>query len=228
MHTGDLGVVCWFLGSVIWELVHDGPFPGTIPSRIEQLFATIRATYAELGTGSRLTRLTRQQFEHKDGFASLWAKAAESRELLVAMVLILERCDSGSDRDGHRLAAAKALQGMYHIFAMAPMFLSEAESTAALESVNTYYEHHTWLLHNALANNRLLYNVVPKTHYLWHIAFLSRWMNPRYLWCYDAEDFMHVIVATSKACIAGSPMMIVGNKVMENFSLSYELTVSGD
>ena len=211
------------MGSALWEFVHDGPFQGTIAHRLDLLFATIQAIYADHNATSRLARLTRQQFEHADGFACLWAKAAETRALLPVLSEIMEGVDSGSDRDGHRLAAAKALLGMYAVFADAGMFLTSAQADSALAFVETYFEHHAWLVRHALGQNRLLYNVVAKTHYLWHIAHMARWMNPRFIWAYDAESFMHLVVAASKACAAGSPITLVGNKVMENFSLCFEL-----
>ena len=54
------------------------------------------------------------------------------------------------------------------------MFLMDGVADRAVQLVDEYYLHHAWLLQNAQAQGRLLYNVVVKTHMLYHIADLSR------------------------------------------------------
>ena len=51
MHTGCLGVLLWRLGAVLWELVFDGPFRGTIEARRLELGAHRREVH-----GSRCAR----------------------------------------------------------------------------------------------------------------------------------------------------------------------------
>ena len=53
MHTGCLGVVAWFLGSVLWELVYDGPFEGSVDRRIKAVWGHIVHWYDELGVKNR-------------------------------------------------------------------------------------------------------------------------------------------------------------------------------
>ena len=38
MHTGALGVLQWFLGAVLWEMVFDGVWYGPIESRISHVW----------------------------------------------------------------------------------------------------------------------------------------------------------------------------------------------
>ena len=121
------------------------------------------------------------------------------------------------------MAALDAIIGMYKVFKDNGMFLSKEQAAAALESVDTFDEHYAWLVHHGIANNRLLYPIVPKLHMMWHIADLSKWLNPTAIWCYDAEDYMHVVVTTARACIAGTPMHQVGNNVLQNYCLVLEL-----
>ena len=45
MHTGDLGVLLWLLGAVLWELVFDGPFRGPIEARRKAVWNVIESNY---------------------------------------------------------------------------------------------------------------------------------------------------------------------------------------
>ena len=72
---------------------------------------------------------------------------------------------------------------------------------------------------------RKLYHLTFKTHHLWHIADNSRFLNPRFTWCYGAEDFMCVIVTTGRASVAGTPMEGIGSKLIESSCLVMELVL---
>ena len=225
MHTGDLGVVCWLFGAVFWELIYDGPLAGTIGHRLDQLFALIQSVYDELATTSRLGQLKRSMFERAGQFPCLSAKAAEARHLVPVMAIILERLDSGSDRDGHRHAAAKALCDMYEIFYAHGRCLPAGAADRAVACVNAFFEHNTWLMRHATDNARLLYHMVTKTHMLFHIADLSRWMNPRYIWCYSSEAFMKDVVSAARSSIASTPKHLLGSKVVQQSLLAIDLII---
>ena len=50
-------------------------------------------------------------------------------------------------------------------------------------------------------------------------------LNPMFIWCYPFEDFVGVMILSARNCIAGSPMRIVGRKVIENWCLVSDLTM---
>ena len=66
MHTGCLGVVAWFLGSVLWGLVYDGPFEGSVDRRIKAVWGHIVHWYDELGVKNRLGQLTLDMFKTRE------------------------------------------------------------------------------------------------------------------------------------------------------------------
>ena len=103
------------------------------------------------------------------------------------------------------------------------MFLSSDAFATTKELMDTFCEHYAWLAQDAVDKNHLVYPILPKHHMLYHIVDLGRWLNPTSWWCYDAEDFMHVVVTTAKSSIAGSPMHIVGNKALQNALLVLDL-----
>ena len=92
-----------------------------------------------------------------------------------------------------------------------------------LQSYDRFLVHYNWLANYSMEHNILNYNIVVKLHCLWHICYHARYLNPRLTWCYEFEDFIGTIIAAAKACMAGSPLHIVGRKVLNNFLLIAQL-----
>ena len=57
MHTGDLGVVANLNGSVLWELLYDGPYRGNEDARLASIENILREHYERRGSTSRIGRL---------------------------------------------------------------------------------------------------------------------------------------------------------------------------
>ena len=223
MHTGDLGVLGYFLGSILAELLVDGPFTGPQAAQLKVIWRLVQDKYQELGVTNRLTNLTKEMFLRQGDFPVLKAKAAESRALLFVLESVCEDLDDGSDRDQHRLRALRSLAEMYRIFMAGPLVIPQHDADRALQCLEYFWGHYSWLLKRALSQGFRLYGLYFKFHALWHIVDHSRFINPKRVWCYEFEDFMHVVVTAAKACIAGSPMKIIGNKVLENWLLVFHL-----
>eukprot|EP00969_Alexandrium_andersonii_P030409 1326228-Alexandrium_andersonii.AAC.1 len=168
--------------------------------------------------------MLRPQKSGKKAFPCLKAKAAEARSLLFVMQDVCVALGTPTDKAKHRLAAVASLCAMYRVFLTGPVVLPEEGAKAALEHCEAFLLHYNWLLHSSLHKGDLLYNFTFKFHHLWHISHLSAYLNPVATWCYKYEDFMGKLVQSAKACLAGSPMEIVGNKCMENYLLVLELS----
>ena len=96
--------------------------------------------------------------------------------------------DSGSDRDMHRVMALEHLVQMYEIFQRADLVLTDAEADGAMAAYQTYLVHYNELLQLSLDRKERNYNLVFKHHHMWHIVDHARFINPRYIWCYEFED----------------------------------------
>ena len=62
MHAGDLGAVQNLIGSVLSEMLEDGPFTGSKEYRCEQIWRLIKKHYDLRNTPSRLGKLTKEMF----------------------------------------------------------------------------------------------------------------------------------------------------------------------
>eukprot|EP00974_Lingulodinium_polyedra_P055889 5374491-Lingulodinium_polyedra.AAC.1 len=190
MHTGCLGVLGYFLGSVLWELLYTGPFTGTMDTRCAAILALMKKHYAMCNSSTRLHKLKPDMFVRKKRFSTLIVKAAECQELLFIMPGLLREIHDESPHHEHRFRACNALVTIYRCFKDGEMFLPRADALMALDKVEEFYEHYSWLLHRAVSRNEPNYNITPKFHWLWHIAYMARFLNPRFTWCYEFEDFM--------------------------------------
>eukprot|EP00969_Alexandrium_andersonii_P129829 5739037-Alexandrium_andersonii.AAC.1 len=91
-------------------------------------------------------------------FPMLKATAAESRALLFALELLCTKMPNSSDRDQHRLAALAALANMYRVFTRNDTFLPATEAEKAVEYIDTFLLHYTWLTRRALSRGECLYH----------------------------------------------------------------------
>ena len=104
-------------------------------------------------------------------------------------------------------------------------FLEDEQARALKKNADMFLLHYNWLANHAVENGRRNWIVQYKHHHFWHIAYAAWWCNPKILWCYDFEDFMGVLCTSARSSLAGSPMRIVGGKIIENFTLVFELTL---
>ena len=115
MHSGDLGVVQYLIGSVLDELCDEWPGPLTPVCKMKHLWRAIKSQYSECGTRNRLSILKREMFLRRDDFPLLKANAAESRALLFVVKDICNSMYDGSDRDEHRRRCLDSICEMYSI-----------------------------------------------------------------------------------------------------------------
>ena len=225
MHTGDGGVLLYFIGGVMQELVVDATlYQGNMEAKTSQLFTKIQQKYDELSSENRLTSLYPSMFtDDHTGFPCLSAKCAEARHLVPVMVLVLEDRGINSRLDAHRLEACKQLDRLYTIVSEGDMFLTATEAAGILDSVERFLLHFNFLHDYWEKRGKLLYNITIKAHCLWHIAADAKYLNPRCHWAYDFEDFVGKILKSAKACVAGTPMDLIAYKVCTNFLIVSEL-----
>ena len=225
MHTGCLGVVQTMIGSVLWELTFDGPFVGSQDRRVEQIWALIQKHYALLNTPTRLGNLSIAHFTSKDAWNSLRAKAAQSQHLLFCLPYVLREVHDGSPHHEHRLRAVIALVRIYKAFKDNPIVLPGDVADGAMENLQSLYDHWRWLTRRSMERGELNWAIKQKLHTLYHIVDHAKYLNPRCTWCYEYEDHMNSVVLAAKACMAGSPMHIVGSKVIQNALLVIALSL---
>ena len=56
-------------------------------------------------------------------------------------------------------------------------------------------------------------------HYFEHLVVDHLGLVPSRVWCYRYEDFMGRLVQCAQRCIAGTPLTLVGSKVLQNYRM---------
>ena len=225
-HTGNLGTDQYFLASIMDDIIEHGPLRArSKEKKCEELWMLIQAEHDQQGTTNRIGNLTPSMIKNGEHFPCLATKAAETSHLIPVMAEVCRTLSNGSDADEHRQRAIDNLAKFYRILRRASMFLTDGEYNDAKSAIEWHLLHYNWLHHDAVNRGVRLYVIQYKHHNLWHIADHAKYLNPMFIWCYPFEDFVGVMILSARNCIAGSPMRIVGRKVIENWCLVSDLTM---
>eukprot|EP00959_Pyramimonas_sp_CCMP1952_P211864 4433675-Pyramimonas_sp.AAC.1 len=110
MHTGNMGVLKYFLGSVLYVIMHSGRFRGSIEKRCDEFYDHhLTPMYAKLLDPARIGKLTPGMFIVKDNFPVFSGKAAETQHLLYALKEYWLEARDGGDHDEHIMRALGCL-----------------------------------------------------------------------------------------------------------------------
>ena len=183
------------------------------------MWEELQTAYGEVGEQKRLCTLTLEMIGGVETttYPKLSAKCNESKRLVKPILALLLKHNDGSSRAAHRIQCYKRLDKMNAIMSEGGLFLSNAAATELLTCCEAFMQHYSWLAADSMEKGLLRYNVVPKLHYLWHIAYLSRFQNPKAVSCYSFEDFVGRIQRICRSCTQGTAMHKVPHKVFRNY-----------
>ena len=68
------------------------------------------------------------------------------------------------------------------------MFLSDEEHKLLTDAVRGALVCYQWLARAANDDGRMLWSVVNKHHFWWHLAAQAKFLNPTMVWTYMPED----------------------------------------
>ena len=105
MHTGCGGVCAWTAGGVLYELVFDGPFVGSLAERVKSLWNEIQLCYSIRNTKNRLSTLkTTMFYKTHDTWARFNGKCADTRSLIYVLSDVCKAFSTNSPRGSPSLA----------------------------------------------------------------------------------------------------------------------------
>jgi len=228
MHTGCAGVCAYTCGSVLAEFMFDGTYQGNQEDRLDALQNELTTIYEVLQTKNRVRGLTLSMFWHgHDAWPCFTGKAADSRSLVPVLLQMCRAFNTGSDRDAHRIIVLERIKAIYDCIFRHGHHIPRNEAEQMLSDCDEFLLHYNWLCNHAASSGTLLYNIVIKFNMFWHICYHARFLNPRSSWCYEWEDFVGAMITTARACMAGTPLRLVGPKVLQNWLLILNLRVHG-
>jgi hypothetical protein len=216
MHAGDLGVLKYFLGSVIWTLVWESDLEGDFDMRVSAVWRFVLKAY-DVGKVEHNYRIDWHTFKDvfsgqrgpkPSAYPELKGKAAQNRHLLPVLLQVCAALTHGQHltepKHVKRLEALQFINHFYELISGHGHFLPRGVATEVLATMEGFLLRQNWLnVHYTATLGVRQYNVTFKSHLLWHSAEQARWFNPRTGWCYREESFMGKVGKLVRSCVFG-------------------------
>lgn len=227
-HVLDLGVSLYTLGSIFWTMLYEDT--GTDDDKeaeVSKIWCRLQQFYKDLNmerdlSSLRLKNIVNPKKVHSEYPCLRFVKAAEARHLSRPVALLCsERCD-GSLLQVQRRELAKALVGIYDCIE------NNSSCNAAALRNRTHYFLSTYhsLAKTAMDSGKLVWNMVPKHHFLEHLCHQGCFEDLKMFWCYSGEDFVGRISRMGHMCLSGKPMHQMASFLVDRYSIGYFLRMT--
>jgi hypothetical protein len=176
LHCIWLGTAMYMNGSALWLLVFRA-MPGNPSENMQQLWQEISMAYSESDISTQFTNLSIGSFcdaeNPRKHFPKLKGKGAEVKGLSTVLCKVWDRHMDPSNEE-HKLVAAALAEQLSFLTIIddhaAEIFLPADQAAKLQKHIMTFLERYTELGHIADAHGDLLWNMVPKFHWLYHLS----------------------------------------------------------
>ena len=153
---------------------------------MDDLWAHTSAYYKDNGTETVYTSLSISSFcdqsSPRADFPKLKGKGAEAKDLVPALLSAWQTFADRAREDytlvRHCLVAQSTLQDIISDHQLDMSFPLET-SDHFMANVDAFLHNDTRLANLATRDHELLWNIVPKHHWLWHLSRMSKYLNPK-------------------------------------------------
>ncbi len=229
MHVKYLGHDQLVYGSIL-SLLTKHCLPGEPSQNIKTIWRDIQAYYKEFSVDSRFRYLNRvSMFERKPPqYPKLRGKAAEIRSLAGPLLHVWDKYHNSE------LLVHKQILLYLKLNMEAEMLLGDFKGHFALpENAASKFEQTitsmlcilTSIAEHYIADK--FFNITQKAHFLQHISLLSKYINPRCLWCFMGEDMQKRISTLAKTCVNGLKPGQTVHKVLSRYRIALHLQFVG-
>ena len=222
LHIMYLGTSLYFLGSVLWLLCYE-LLDGTPQENMHRVWSEITVAYKKLNVQCQFGNLNLKSFCNPDQpdktFPKLKGKGAEVKDLVEPLYLVWDAHKSADAHDALVLSclhSLRSLQEILHEHASDPM-LPKPKAKLFSTLVQKHLQDYTRLAKMADDAERLLFNIVPKHHALFHLGARALYLNPRRSNTMMDEDFVGKMKDVVSSCAHGTPSHVVPVKVLEKY-----------
>ena len=228
MHVKHLGLDKKAYGSTLYALIHF-VLPGEPADNLRKVFSEIHDVYRKRGVKNRYSQMKLSMFFSKKGIA-LKGKAQEVKDLGPVLLEIWEKHFNKTIKI-HRqvrliLDLSVCLENI--IDDMQGWRPTPLQSEALIETAHAYLN----VLQSANDHFKSddagpveLFHVTIKGHFLLHICYLAKFLNPSVAWCYRGEDFMGKIRPLAASCAKRAQPWEVTNKIISKYRHALQYTL---
>ena len=156
-------------------------------------------------------------------------KGAEIRHLLpILQTIWAKHARSNVGFEQHVLQLLTRLCSFYRALdyttgGLYPFHLPKAVAKQMLTDVDACLVHWSLLSRLSVERGLHLWHVVPKHHYLWHLAEEASHLNPRMSWCYSNEDFVGKLATIGLSTRHGQAAAYRSRQLVEKYILGITL-----
>ena len=233
LHVADLGVTQHVCCNVLWHLCCTDMLQGNPTENMAQVWADTAELYGRRGTSSQFSHMLLNTFCDPKGprasYPLLKGKGAEARHLVPFLRTVWHRHVKQDNRyEGHIGLVIDSLHAFYEgldskVNGVFPFHPPTAVSQQLMTDVVTCLPDCSLLTKYALDYDMQLWNLVPKHHYLWHLAHEAGHLNPRMSWCYSNEDFVGKLAVIGMSTRHGQAAAYRSKQLVEKYTLGITL-----
>ena len=118
-------------------------------------------------------------------------------------------------------------RSFYELIAAADIVPSTEEAGQIYKAVHKCVLHYSFLADYWAKRGRLVFAVVPKSHFWIHLAENAKYVNPTSSSCYANEDYVGRVARVAAAVVKGRAATRVGQGVARNMRAALEVRFHG-
>ena len=136
-----------------------------------------------------------------------------------------EMCDD-SATEAHIRLMLRMLVKFYDIIETGALFLEEQKRREIKAATWVVCSEYTALAASAHEAKKLMWSIVPKLHFCYHIALQAEYINPAAVWTYSFESFVGIISDVAQACSIGQSILKVSDSLLDRWRIGFHLSLT--
>ena len=204
-------------------------------TKLTSIFTSAQILWTHNHSPTRMTNLSLSMFTDPDrphqGHQMLKAKAAECKHFIPVLAIIARAVADGSEYDEHRARLLEGLAAFGRLMDESHIVPTDAQAEKAITIMEDVLTHADWLKQTSERDGSDRFHIVFKHHFFQHLAEQFKFMNPRFSWCFKAEDYVGRIATLVHSCSFGTRSIDLPGKAlakwrkMLHFKLSQQIHV---
>ena len=115
---------------------------------------------------------------------------------------------------------------IYEIMKDGNLFFTDDEAINFQFAIYRFLSHYVWLSKYSLEQGYLLWNIVPKMHYLCHVALQAAFCTPRFVHNYKEESFVGRLVKIYASCAKGRYHAVVQKTCLRKWVVGFSILLA--
>ena len=229
LHVLWLGVVQYFMGSILWLLVYRCMCK-TPKANMADVWREVTEHYHNNQTPTQFSNLDLKSFcnpdKHDKAFPHLKGRGAEVKWLVEPIANVWKKHKRTNTHDNRVLAALIALLAIIRTIDeyAHEMVYPRGVPQVFMKQIEEFLKQYNWLADQADARKDLLFSNVPKLHVCWHLGDRAKYLSTRRGACFIDEDYQRHLKILAQSCAHGTPLhqIFVSMMFKYRWALDYE------